>query len=41
LEYLGLLPNQGKLSCGAYTFYFKLSDADGNETEVVAESGIV
>jgi hypothetical protein len=26
---------------GTYAFYFKLSDVDGNETEVIAESGIV
>jgi len=31
----------GSLPCGAYTFYFKLADADGNESEVLAESGIV
>jgi hypothetical protein len=29
------------MKVGNYTFYFKLADADGNETEVVAESGIV
>lgn len=31
----------GSLPCGAYTFYFKLADADGNESEIVAESGII
>jgi hypothetical protein len=31
----------GSLPCGAYTFYFKVADADGNESEVLAESGIV
>ena len=36
-----IVNNAGSLSCGAYTFYFKLSDVDGNETEVVQESGIV
>lgn len=41
VTYDGLINNGGKLSCGTYTFYFKLADADGNETEVVAESGIV
>lgn len=41
LSYEGLIDNGGKLASGTYTFYFKLSDADGNETEVVAESGIV
>jgi hypothetical protein len=29
------------MQSGLYTFYFKLADADGNETEVVAESSIV
>ena len=41
LEYLGMLNNAGSLSCGSYTFFFKLADADGNETEIVQESGIV
>jgi hypothetical protein len=41
VTYDGLIDNGGKLSCGTYTFYFKLADADGNETEVIAESGIV
>ena len=41
VEYNGLINNAGKLQCGSYTFYFKLADADGNETEVIAESGIV
>lgn len=31
----------GALPVGNYTFYFKLSDADGNETDIVAESGLV
>ena len=31
----------GSLPVGNYVFYFKLSDADGNETDIVAESGIV
>lgn len=31
----------GSLPVGMYTFYFKLSDADGNETDIVAESGLV
>ena len=39
--YEGAYENQGNLKCGTYTFYFKLSDADGNESEVIAESGIV
>lgn len=41
IEYNGLYENQGDLSCGSYTFYFKLSDADGNESEVIAETGVV
>lgn len=41
IKYDGLYENQGNLKCGVYTFYFKLSDVDGNESEVVAESGIV
>lgn len=31
----------GTLHCGNYHFYFKLADADGNETDFVAESGLV
>lgn len=31
----------GGLPVGNYTFYFKLSDADDNETDIVAESGLV
>ena len=31
----------GELPVGNYTFYFKLSDGDGNEADVVAESGLV
>lgn len=31
----------GNLKVGNYVFYFKLSDADGNETDFIAESGIV
>ena len=41
LKFLGLVNHVGTLKCGSYTFYFKLSDADGNETEIVQESGIV
>lgn len=41
IHYLGQNENAGNLKCGAYTFFFKLADADGNETEVVAESGLV
>lgn len=31
----------GNLKVGNYNFYFKLSDADGNETDFVGESGLV
>lgn len=31
----------GKLPVGNYHFYFKYADADGNETDFVAESGLV
>lgn len=31
----------GNLPIGSYHFYFKLADADGNETDFVAESGLV
>lgn len=31
----------GNLKIGNYIFYFKLADADGNETDFVGESGIV
>lgn len=41
VTYEGLQQNAGNMKAGAYTFYFKLCDADGNETEVIAESGIV
>lgn len=41
VTYDGLINHGGKLHCGTYAFYFKLADADGNETEVIAESGIV
>lgn len=33
--------NNGDLKVGNYVFYFKYSDADGNETDFIAESGIV
>jgi hypothetical protein len=41
VSYDGLKDNGGKLPIGTYTFYFKLVDVDGNETEVIAESGLV
>jgi hypothetical protein len=31
----------GKLPVGSYTFYLKYSDAYGNETDVIAESGVI
>lgn len=31
----------GNLKCGNYHFYFKYTDQDGNETDFVAESGLV
>lgn len=31
----------GNMRVGNYVFYFKLADSDGNETDFVAESGIV
>lgn len=41
IEYKGLTQFGGTLPCGSYTFYFKLADADGNESEVLAESGMI
>lgn len=35
------LGQSGNLKVGNYIFYFKLADSDGNETDFVAESGIV
>jgi len=40
LEFLGL-DNDGKLNVGNYVFYFRLVDADGNETDIITESGII
>ena len=34
-------PYGGNMKVGNYHFYFKLMDADGNETDFVAESGLV
>ena len=39
LEYLGT--SSGNMKVGNYHFYFKYSDADGNESDWVAESGLV
>ena len=33
--------SHGQLSVGNYTFYFKLADNDYNQTDIVAESGII
>lgn len=41
LKYEGLQNGAGKLKCGSYSFCFKYSDVDGNETDVCQESGIV
>lgn len=35
------LDSGGNLKVGNYHFYFKLSDDDGNETDFIAESGLV
>lgn len=40
LDFIGLGTN-GNLKVGNYVFYFKLADSDGNETDIIAESGIV
>ena len=40
LKFLGV-QGGGNLKVGNYHFYFRLSDADGNETDFVAESGLV
>ena len=39
LEYLGTA--NGNMKIGNYHFYFKYSDADGNESDWIAESGLV
>ena len=40
LDFIGLLED-GNMKVGNYTFYFKLSDSDGNESDFIAESGKV
>ena len=40
LTFRGTL-SSGNLSIGNYHFYFKYMDADGNETDFIAESGLV
>ena len=40
LQFLGL-SSGGNLPVGNYNFYFRLADSDGNETDFIAESGVV
>lgn len=40
VEFKGIESN-GQMKVGNYTFYFKLSDSDGNESDYIAESGKV
>jgi len=40
LEFLGI-EDGGSMPVGNYTFYFKLADADGNESDIISESGKV
>lgn len=40
IKFLGI-NYAGELKVGNYNFYFKYADADGNETDFVADSGIV
>lgn len=40
LDFIGVYPG-GNLKVGNYVFYFKYMDDDGNETDFVAESGVV
>lgn len=40
VKFLGV-NSAGELKVGNYCFYFKYSDADGNETDFVADTGIV
>lgn len=40
LEFKGF-SSAGKMKCGNYHFYFKLTDNDGNETDFISESGLV
>lgn len=40
LRFVGL-SSGGNLKVGNYNFYFKLADSDGNETDFIAESGVV
>lgn len=40
VKFLGI-NSSGQLKVGNYNFYFKYADADGNETDFVADSGVV
>jgi hypothetical protein len=40
IDFLGI-KDGGKMPVGNYTFYFKLADVDGNESDFIAESGKV
>jgi hypothetical protein len=40
VDFLGI-EDGGNMKVGNYTFYFKLADADGNESDFIAESGRV
>lgn len=40
IEFLGI-EDGGNFKVGCYTFYFKYVDSDGNETDYIAESGVV
>ena len=40
VDFLGI-SGGGRMSVGNYTFYFKLADVDGNESDFIAESGKV
>lgn len=40
LQFVNTL-NSGRLPVGNYHFYFRYADADGNETDFIAESGLV
>lgn len=40
ISFLGLSEG-GQLKCGNYVYYFRYADADGNETDFIAESGLI
>lgn len=40
VSFNGLLDN-GKMKCGSYHFYFKLADNDKNESDFIAETGVI